>query len=123
MKSREWVCNAMKVKVIHADPDSLDRVARYAKRLVASTLESYSQWIRSIAVHVDFGSDMFLGEYDYHCTAQMVTTKGHKMTAEVRDCDEILAVYRAFDKVTYLMEHQLRDQSGEDSDHPKYTLP
>ncbi len=112
----------MKVKVIHSNPEALDRVSRYEKALLYRTGESLQARICSVSVNVSLSVGIPFAEYDYHCTVQISTTQGHKITAEARDCDEILAVYRAVDKIRDVAIHQARVRSGENTDCHDYTL-
>ena len=113
MKMGKLVYFVMKVKVIHSDPEALDRVSRYAKALLYRKMESHQVRICSVSLNVSLSVGIPFAEYDYHCTVQISTTQGHKITAEARDCDEILAVYRAVDKIRDVATHQARVRSGE----------
>ena len=112
MQSRKSAEYAMKVTVRHSDQEDLDRISRYTRRLLRRTLETNRHRIRSVTVNVGLSTGLHMGEFDYHCTVQIVTTRGHKVTAEARDCDEILVVYRAIDRVSHLVESQALDQMG-----------
>ena len=106
----------MRIRIVHHDASEQDRMDGYAKQLLSRTLERYRPQIRSVTVKVSLSPGISSGEFDYHCAVQICMTQGRRIEIETRDCDEVLAIYRAVDKARNIMEHQPGSQIGEACD-------
>ncbi len=67
----------------------------FAHQLINGTLAPLDAEIDTIAVKIDHELAFPLAVTDFHCTIIVKTKGGASIRAEARDCDDILAVYRA----------------------------
>ena len=98
----------MRVKFVHSDTGEKNRIGYYAKQLLQRTLEPYNLQIRSVTIRVVLSTGVSLGVFDYHCVVKIHLNHGSEIKTEARDCDEILAIYRAVDKAKNIIENQSR---------------
>lgn len=96
----------MKVKIIHSEPEALDRVNQYANKLLARTIESHNFPVRSVAMEVNPTLGFYFGEHEYQCSIQIWMINDLKIETEARNGDEILAIYQAVARAKNIMENQ-----------------
>jgi len=70
-----------------------------ARQLIGRTLAPLRPEIDIIAVKISQDDVLPLVTYNYHCTILLKIEGGAIIRAEARDCDDILAVYRALAKI------------------------
>ena len=79
--------------------DDFNRIEDYARQLINHTLVPLESAIEIIAVKVDHDMTIPSASIDFHCTILLKIRGGATIRAEARDCDDILAVYRALTKI------------------------
>ena len=77
----------------------LGQTEEYARQLVNRTLASLESVINIVAVKIDHEKTIPLTTFDFHCTILVKFEGGAVVRAEARDCDDILAVYGALEKI------------------------
>ena len=92
----------MKILVRHPDGDSSGRLALHAEKLLRRILDGSCLSIDLIEVKLKTvtGDE---GRPVYHCTLTVKLISDSAVQAEASDCADILAVYRAADKVKFLL--------------------
>ncbi len=71
----------------------------HARQLINSTLTPMESVIEIVAVKVDYNRTVPLVTCNYYCTILLKIEGGAVIRAETRDCDDILAVYKALAKI------------------------
>ena len=79
----------------------------HAEKLLQRVLEPYTRRIDSIEVKLEASAGA-AGRSDYRCTLTVKLLPVGSVQAEAGDFDDILAIYRAADKVNFLLEQRLR---------------
>lgn len=97
----------MKIFVRQPDGDSGGRLAVHAEKLLQRVLDGLFFAIDQIEVKLkaDVGAD---GLQAYRCTLTVKLLSNDSVQAEASDSEDILAVYRAVDKVKVLLDQRLK---------------
>ena len=75
--------------------EDLARIERIARRLVVRTTAHFQPGIEIAGVKNSFGGATPVDAYDYRCTILVKSVSGNTLRSEARDCDEMVAVYKA----------------------------
>jgi len=76
---------------------SLRHTEEYARQLIYRTLVRLDTEVDIIAVKIETDGSPSVAAIGYRCAILAKTACGSTLRSETRDCDEILAVYRALD--------------------------
>lgn len=96
----------MKILVRHPDGDSSGRLALHAEKLLRRILDESCLSIGLIEVKLQTATGAE-GRPEYRCTLTVKLLSDDAVRAEASDCADILAVYRAADKVKFLLNKRL----------------
>lgn len=96
----------MKILVRHPEGDSSGRLALHAEKLLQRILDEACLSIELIEVKLKTAADAE-GKPEYRCTLTVKLLSDDAVQAEASDCADILAVYRAADKVKFLLNKRL----------------
>lgn len=77
----------------------LEQTEERARQLVNRTLAPLESVIDIIAVKVSHDKTLSSATIGFHCTILLKIEGGATIRAEARDCDDLLAVYRALTKI------------------------
>ena len=81
--------------------DDLKQVEDRARKLILHTLAHVQSEIDIMAVKIDLDNPQSLSAIGYRVVILVKTTGGDSLRSEARDCDEILAVHMALDKLVH----------------------
>jgi hypothetical protein len=97
----------MKILVRRPDGDPAGRLATHAEKLLTRMLDSSCLSIDLIEVNLKMAAGA--GERpEYCCTLKAKLLSDDFVQASASDCEAILAVYRAADRVKFLLEQRLK---------------
>lgn len=88
----------MKTDIVFAN-GGLERIERHARKLINRTLAPLNSAIEIVAVKIDHDMAIPSASFDFHCTILLKIEGGATIRGEGRDCDDILAIYRAIAKI------------------------
>ena len=77
----------------------LEQTEERIRQLVNRILAPMESVIDIIAVKVDQNKNLPLATFDFHCTILLKIESGATIRVETHDCDGILAVHRALEKI------------------------
>ncbi len=99
--------NTMKILVRYPGGDSDGRLAIHAEKLLRRVLDCYGSSVELIEVNLKANAGAE-GRPEYRCTLTVKLLSDSSFQAEASECEDILAVYRAADKVKFLLEQRLK---------------
>ena len=97
----------MRIKVRHPDENAESKLTIHAEKLLQRVLDPYNRRIDAIEVRLEAAAGT-AGRPVYRCTLTVKLLAEGSVQAEASDCGDILALYRAADKVNFLLEQRLR---------------
>lgn len=97
----------MKIIVRHPDGDSAGRLGIHAEKLLRRILDCSCLSIELIEVKLKTFAGAG-GRPDYSCTLTVKLLSDGFVQAEASDREDILAVYRAADKVKFILDQRLK---------------
>lgn len=97
----------MKILVRHPDGDSGGRLALHAEKLLRRILDDSCLSIDLIEVKLKTAAGAE-GRSEYRCILTVKLLSHDSVQAEASDCADILAVYRAADKMKFLLNKRLK---------------
>jgi hypothetical protein len=97
----------MKILVRHPEGDSSGRLALHAEKLLRRLLGDSCLSIDLIEVKLKTAAGAE-GKPEYRCALTVKPLSDDAVQAEASDCADILAVYRAADKVKILLNKRLK---------------
>ncbi|MHB8843395.1 MAG: hypothetical protein ACYC7L_01490 [Nitrospirota bacterium] len=101
----------MKILVRHPEGVSAGRLAAHAEKLLRRVLDGSCLSIDLIEVNLKTSAGA--GERpEYCCTLKAKMLSDDSIQAEASDCEAILAVYRAADRVKFLLEQRVKSANN-----------
>lgn len=97
----------MKILVRRHERGSDNRLAMHCERLLMRILGEYSPEIDAIDVYMEPYTEMD-GQMKYRCMLTARLLSGGSVQACVADCEEILGVYRAAEKMKFCIAHRAK---------------
>ena len=97
----------MKIIVRHPDSRSGKKIALHAEKLLSRVLDGSRLTIDQIKIKLKMSAGVE-GQPAYHCNIAVKLHSDDFVRAETADSEGILAVYRAVDKVIFLLEQRLK---------------
>jgi hypothetical protein len=96
------------------------KIERQARSLVSNTLSRLDTGISIVAVKINYDDVALEDAFKYHCTILVKLKNGNIMRSKARDCDEMLAIYKALSQTIDLipLEKNRTEIPGQD----KYNL-
>lgn len=97
----------MKILVRLPETAADGRLATHAEKLLRRVLACYSPAVDLVEVRLKTAASA-AGRPDSRCRLTVRLLAGGSVQAEASDCEDILAVYRAADKLKFLLEQRLK---------------